>query len=283
VAEAEHLALAFLDAHPLEAARVIDPLPSEQAAALFATISPHLGGPVLSAMLPPAAARVLERLEETDALALLAAAGARATVGILRHTAEPKRSRLLGALPPVSGVATQLLIGFPDDAVGAWTDPEIVALGPEIEARAALGAVRASEVAEIDALYVVDAAKRLLGVLALPVLLRAPDTTPIGQLAQAPLATLAPMMPIAAAASLGHWQRAAALPVVDHEQRLLGVLRRSGVARAAHARTGAESETARASTVTGVLAGSYWAVVAGLTGAALSLLPPVAPVRSEEP
>lgn len=282
MAEAEHLTLAFLDAHPHEAARVVDALAPEQAAALFATISPHLGGPVLAAMMPPAAARVLARLEERTTLALLSASGAQAAVGILRHTPEPQRSHLLACLPPLTGVATQLLLGFPEDAIGAWTDPEVVALPPDIEVRAAMRAVQTSDVPEIDAVYVVDSAQRLRGVLALPALLRAPDSTPIGQLALPPAATLAPMMPIAAAASLGHWQRAAALPVVDHEQRLLGVLRRSGLALATQTRARSDSGRAGAASVAGVLAGSYWAVVAGLTGAALSLLPAVPRVHSED-
>jgi magnesium transporter len=282
VAEAEHLTLAFLDGHPAEAARVVDGLSAEQVAALFATISPHLGGPVISAMLPTTAARVLARLDERTTLALLSAAGAQAAVGILRHTPEPQRSHLIACLPPTTSVATQLLLGFPDDAVGAWTDPEVVALRPDIQAQAALAAVRTSEVAEIDAVYLVDGAQRLRGVLSLSVLLRAPDTTPISQLAQPPATTLAPMMPIAAAAGLHHWQRTTALPVVDHEQRLLGVLRRSGLALATQTRARAESGRASAASVTGVLAGGYWAVVAGLTGAALSLLPPVQRVRSEE-
>jgi Mg/Co/Ni transporter MgtE len=282
VAEAEHLTLAFLDAHPQEAARVVEVLAPEQAAALFATISPRLSGPVIAAMLPPAAARVLARLDERTTLALLSAAGAQTAVGILRHTSEPQRSHLLAGMPPVTGVATQLLLGFPEDSVGAWTDPEVVALPPGTAAQAAVAAVRSSDAPEVDAVYVVDAAQRLRGVLALPVLLRAPDSTPIGQLALPSAATLAPMTPIAAAAGLGHWQRAAALPVVDHEQRLLGVLRRSRLALATQTRARSESGRAGAASVAGVLAGSYWAVVAGLTGAALSLLPPVQRVHSEE-
>jgi hypothetical protein len=63
---------------------------------------------------------------------------------------------------------------------------------------------------------------------------------------------------------------------------LLGVLRRSGLALATQTRARAESGRASAASVTGVLAGGYWAVVAGLTGAALSLLPPVQRVHSEE-
>src|SRR5690606_12241557 len=138
MAEAENVTLAFLDAHPAEAARVIEALPSAEAAALFATISPKLGAPVLGAMLPPAAARILTRLDEAQALALLSAASTQAVVGVLRHVPEPQRTRLLRSLPPAAGVATQLLLGFPDDAVGAWTDPDVVTLAATASAAEAL-------------------------------------------------------------------------------------------------------------------------------------------------
>src|SRR5690606_13740571 len=145
MAEAENLTLAFLDAHPEQAARVIETLPGTEAVALFETLNPRLTAPVLAAMLPPAAARILARLEEAPALELLDAASTQATVGILRHIAEPRRTRLLARLSPATGVATQLLLGFPDDAVGAWTDPDVIALAPAMSAAQALDRIRASD------------------------------------------------------------------------------------------------------------------------------------------
>ncbi|MGH8637353.1 MAG: magnesium transporter MgtE N-terminal domain-containing protein, partial [Burkholderiales bacterium] len=168
MAEAENVTFAFLDGHPVEAARVIETLSGADAAALFETISPRLGAPVLSAMLPPAAARILARIDEAQALALLSAASTQATVGVLRHIGEPVRSRLLASLPPAAGVATQLLLGFPDDAVGAWTDPDVIALAPMLSAEEALSHIRASDAPEVDTIYVTDTSRRLQGEVALP-------------------------------------------------------------------------------------------------------------------
>lgn len=283
MAEAENVTLAFLDAHPAEAARVIETLPAADAAALFESIPPRLGAPVLSALLPPAAARVLSRLDEAQALALLSAARTQATVGILRHVDEPARRRMLASLPPATGIAAQLLLGFPDDALGAWTDPDVMALAPNLSAAQALQQVRAAEAPEIDTIYLIDAARRLQGEIALRALLRAPEQTPVSALMQPVAVTLSAMMPIASAINLGAWQRAGSLPVVDHDKRLLGVLRRSRLAQAAlgSARSGRGYE-AQAS-VTGVLAGGYWAIVSGLVGAALALLPQVKRVRPDAP
>jgi magnesium transporter len=282
MAEAGNVTLAFLDAHPMEAARVVESLPSVEAAALFETLSPRLGAPVLAAMLPPAAARILVRLAPEQALELLTAGRTQAAVAMLRHVGEPVRSRLLAGLPPATGVTTQLLLGFPDDAVGAWTDPEVVTLTPHVAAAEALQQIRASEAADVDLVYVIDAVRHLLGQIALQALLRAPESTPVTALMQPAGPTLSAMMPVASALTLGAWQQAAALPVVDTDRRLLGVLRRSHLAQAARARTRTSRAVDGEASVIGVLAGSYWAIVSGLVGAALALLPPVKRVRPDE-
>lgn len=275
MAEAENVTLAFLDAHPGEAARVIEALPSAEAAALFESISPKLGAPVLGTMLPPAAARILARLDEGQALALLRAASTQATVGMLRHVPDPLRTRLLAGLPPASGVATQLLLGFPDDAVGAWTDPDVVALAATASVTEALARLKASDAPEVDALYVTDAARRLQGEVALQALLRAPESVPIAALMQPARDTIPAMMPIASALGLGAWQRAMSLPVVNADKRLLGVLRRTRLAQAARDRSRPGRNAGGDGSVAGALAGGYWAIVSGLITAALSLLPHV--------
>ncbi|MGH8663783.1 MAG: magnesium transporter MgtE N-terminal domain-containing protein [Burkholderiales bacterium] len=282
MAEAENVTFAFLDGHPVEAARVIETLSGADAAALFETISPRLGAPVLSAMLPPAAARILARIDEAQALALLSAASTQATVGVLRHIGEPVRSRLLASLPPAAGVATQLLLGFPDDAVGAWTDPDVIALAPMLSAEEALSHIRASDAPEVDTIYVTDTSRRLQGEVALPGLLRAPEATPLAALMQPTAVTLSAMMPIGSAVSLGAWQRAASLPVVDHDKRLLGVLRRARLAQAARERTRPGRTHDGEASLAGLFAGGYWAVVSGLIGASLALLPHVKRVRPDD-
>ena len=283
MAEAENVTLAFLDGHPVEAARVIETLAAGDTAALFESISPRLGAPVLSAMLPPAAARILIRLDEAQALALLSAASTQAAVGMLRHVEEPTRRRMLASLPPATGIATQLLLGFPDDAVGAWTDPDVIALAPNLSAAQALQQVRAPEAPEVDTVYVTDAARHPQGEIALQALLRAPEETPVAALMQPIAVTLSAMMPIGSAINLGAWQRAGSLAVVDHDKRLLGVLRRSRLAQAALGRARPARGYEGEASVTGVLAGGYWAIVSGLAGAALALLPHVKRVRPDEP
>ena len=142
MASAETLTLAFLNAHPARAARVLERLPGPEAAALFARLPARAGGPVLAAMLPPTAARLLSNLDDAAALALLTVLGAQSAVGVLRHLAEPRRSRLIAGLPTATAVASRLLLGYLEDSVGGWVDPDVIAVAAECTAGEALALAR---------------------------------------------------------------------------------------------------------------------------------------------
>jgi Mg/Co/Ni transporter MgtE len=131
MAEPQILTLAFVTSHPAEAARVLERISGPDAAALFESIPARNGAPVLTAMLPSAAARVLSCLEDGPALALLTAAGMQGAVSVLRYVPELQRARLIAGLPTATAVASRTLLGYAEDTVGAWTDPEVIEMSPD--------------------------------------------------------------------------------------------------------------------------------------------------------
>jgi len=281
MAEAHSLTAAFLADHPPEAARVVETLPVADAAAFFAEIPARIGAPVLTAMLTTAAARILTALDDAQVLALLTHAGTQTAVALLRHVPDPRRTRLIGGLPTVAAIASRVLLGFPEDAVGAWADPEVIALAPITSATQALQRVRQGQETGVERILVVDAERKLLGDVSLEALLHAPESMAVAALMQATTTALAAMMPIAAAGALRAWEHGSALPVVDRDGRLIGVLHRSALARAMRERaTHLQADGARS--VTGLLAGRYWNVIAALAGAAVTMLPAVDRVRPED-
>jgi predicted transcriptional regulator len=151
-----------------------------------------------------------------------------------------------------------------------------------LSAEDALSQVRESDAPEVETLYVTDASRHLQGEVPLQVLLRAPASTPIAALMQPSAVTLSAMMPIASAVNLGAWQSAGSLPVVDRDKRLLGVLRRVRLAQAARERIRPGRSQDREVSLAGLLAGGYWAVVSGLVGASLTLLPQVKRVQPDD-
>jgi Mg/Co/Ni transporter MgtE len=277
MADPERLTLTYLDAHPGDAARVLERMSAQECAGLLARMPARVAGPVIGAMLPTAAARQLEALDDSPAMAVLAALGPQAAVTILRHVAEPRRLRLLEGLPTATALTSRLLLGYEEDAVGAWTDPEVSALLPDTRVEEALERVRNGGAERVERVYVVDPEQKLLGMVELTTLLRAPAASRIADLATKPSAPIAANTPLGAAANHRGWGSSPTMVVVDRSGRLIGVLRREALMRAL-ARSPAAQAAAAEATVAGSLARGYWAAVSGLFAACLAALPGVRPI-----
>ncbi len=272
MADAESLTYAFMRAHPAEAAQVLEAVVAAEAAALLARAPAHTGAGVLAAMLPASAARAVAALDDERATELVGALGAQSAVALLRHIGEPRRSQLIAGLPTAAALASRLLLGYPEDSVGAWADPHVVAAAPETPASDALERVRGTDSAH-EGVFVVDAGQRLLGWLPLALLLRAPQGTALEALMSRPDAVLAASTPLAGAAAHPGWRRSSLLPVVEPGDRLLGALTRDALERAL-GRAPGRSSAAGEDTLLGLLARSYWDGLSGIAEAAATLLPP---------
>jgi magnesium transporter len=266
---------AFMRSHPADAAQVLQSVPPSEAAALFAAVPVRVGALVLAAMLPSAAARSIDALEDERAMALLGALGAQPAVLVLRHVAEPRRTRLIAGLPTTVSLTSRLLLGYPEDSVGAWTDAQVIALPGETRAGAALERVRNAD-DPAERVLVVGPGQRLAGWLKLGMLLRAPSGVLLDSLMER-VEALAAQTPLAAAASHPGWQRSTALPVVEADERLLGVLTSDALARA-RGRTTPHARADASQSVPGVLAQGYWETLSGMVQAGATLLPRVPPV-----
>ena len=277
MADAEFLTHAFIDAHPGDAARELATLAPAEAAALFVRVPPRLGGPVLAAMLPPTAAQVLAALDNERAMGLLASIGVQPAVAVLRHVPDPRRSALIEGLPTAVAVASRMLLGYPEDSVGAWTDPDIVALPLETTVSDAIARIRvtASDLARV---HVIGPGERLLGSVELAALLRVPESAQLGAVIGEPPAVLAAVAPLAGAATHRGWEFAASLPVVERGDRLIGVLRRATLMRAL-GRSTRNFDDRPPDTLLGMMARSYWDALSGLVAATIALLPPARPLR----
>jgi magnesium transporter len=276
MADAEALSLAFMRAHPVQAARVLEGVPPADAAALLARAPARLAGPVFAAMLPNAAARSLTGLEDEAALALLGELGTQPVVAVLRHVTEPRRAKLIAGLPTAAALASQLLLGYVEDSVGACTDPDILALPGATRADDALERVRHVD-AVVQRVFVTSAEGRLEGWVPLPVLLRAPGEASLASILSRPEFVIPAQAPLAGAAAHPGWERTSALPVVEAGERLVGVLTRDALTRAL-GRAAHAPRTEYGGTLAGMLAHGYWDALSGGAEAMATLLPPVEPV-----
>jgi len=276
MARSEVLSFAFLESHPAEAARVLERLAPLNVAALLSDAPARLAAPVLRAMLPPFVARCLEPLPDQQVSGLLRGMGPQAGVAILHYLPDARRNALLDQLPTGMGMAFRLLLGYPEDTVGAWMDPRVVVLPADTTADSALRRMCEAQ-GEIDTVvFVVSAGQRLVGLAELPEVLRAPPDTHLSKLMRQMPFTLPARASILGVAEHEGWDDFQMLPVVERDDRFVGALDRGVMARALMRNRRAKPEAGYGDVVAN-LAGGYWLGVSSLIQLAVEMLPVSAP------
>lgn len=272
MASSEGLTYAFLEAHPADAAHVLERLAPASAAALLQSVPVRLASPVLRQMLPLTGARCLERLDDAETVGLLRGAGAQAGVALLRYFSAEHRARLLAQLPTALTITYELLLGYPEGTVGAWTDPHAMALPADMTAGESLERVRRADETLIADPYVIDRNQRLLGYVEIADLLRAGAATPLTRLLRPSPHRLPAQALLAGLREHPGWREASTLPVVERGDRLVGALTHAALQRVLSMEQVTPAVHSAEDTLAGI-AGAYWFGVSALIQGIVGLLP----------
>jgi magnesium transporter len=187
-------------------------LPKDLAMAVFEALDPPVQRELLEGLRDEAVREFVDRLDPDDRVELLDELPAKVV------------NKLLADLSPHERRLTTELLGYPADAVGRVMSPEYVAVKSTMTAGEALERVRTVGAAAetIYTLPVIAEDRRLIGVTSLrQVVLARPDVR-IGELANEPISASA-FTDQEAAARLLQEADLLALPIVDAENRLVGV------------------------------------------------------------
>lgn len=263
---------AFLEAHPAEAARVLEHVAPSNCAALLNALPLRLAIDVLKHLLPSHAARCLEDLKPQAAVGLLRALSPQTGADMLRHLPEDERDALLAELPRGVALGLRLLASYPQDAVGAWIDTRVPALPPDATAKESIDRVRRTAKEAGEYLYIVSADQILRGVVRLVDVVRAGTKTLVSDVMTRPAPALSARAPLSAARAHSAWRDFHAIGVVDHEGRFLGALSYGVLARASARQPPAALTPSVVSETFSTIATTYWFGLSNLIQAAIPLL-----------
>jgi magnesium transporter len=134
--------------------------------------------------------------------------------------------RVLAGLSPSERAMTATLLGYPDGSAGRYMTPQVVVLREHLSVADALAHVRArgAEAETIYTLPVVDGERRLTGVVELRELVLAEEAAAVADLVVTEPPRVRATDPAEQAARLMADSNVLDLPVVDAEDRLLGLL-----------------------------------------------------------
>ncbi len=187
-------------------------LPKIRALEVFERLDPALQGDLVRGLRDEEVVAVFAELDPDD------------RVSLLDELPASVASRLLRSLPPSERDLTAVVLGYPQGSIGRRMSPEYVAARVGHTAGATLARVR-ERLAEAETIYtlpVVDDSRRLVGVVSLREVLAASPDAPIAELMREPHAVVVTDDAEAAARRCADL-KLLALPVVDAEDRLLGI------------------------------------------------------------
>ena len=228
--------------YPEEMAGLLESQPVARTARLLEAEPPADAAATLQALSPEIASRVLEELGEGAFAALASAADPARIAPALARLDAAQRERRLGLLAPRLAAELRELMAFPPDSAGALMDRRVTTFRSGTTAEAAIERLRTLREREFDDVFLVDAETRLVGTVALEDLAVAPPDRRLDELARgAPVGVLgtAPVEEV-----LERLQGlSGGLPVVDFEDRLLGVIRQGEMLAAAQEEMSADLQT----------------------------------------
>ncbi|MBK7321753.1 MAG: magnesium transporter [Candidatus Microthrix sp.] len=189
-------------------------LERDRAAEVFEALEPTYQQRLLGGLRADRVVHLIEELDPDDRVRLLDEVPAKVA------------NRLLAALSPEELTLTTTLLGYPEESAGRLMSPEFVSLRAAMTVGEALAKIRTDGVdAEtIYALPVLDDERHLIGVTGLRALVVADRESLVGDLMNTDVRFVSTHADQEVAARLVSNEGLIALPVVDAEQRLVGVL-----------------------------------------------------------
>ncbi len=205
---------------PPEVAVLLQWLPDEEIPEVLEELDPHDAAAILRTLSRQEAAQLLAEMDPDDA------------ADVVETLSEPEAAQILVRMDPEEAAEIRRLSDFEPESAGGIMTPEFVAVAADATADGAIGAIRslAGQAETADYVYVVDAERHLIGVLSLYRLMLSPGATPVTDLIAPTTVRVRASADRETAANLLTERNLLAIPVVDDEDHLLGIITQDDVA-----------------------------------------------------
>jgi magnesium transporter len=199
---------------PVDTAFAFRLLPRDRAIEVFEELEPIDQQHVLDGLLDDRVIHLIEELDPDDRVRLLDEMPAKVA------------NRLLNQLSPAERRLTTTLLGYPEKSAGRLMTPEFVSLRETMTVAAAMAKIRKEglDAETVYALPVLDDERHLIGITGLRSLVLASPADLVGELMTTDIHMVSTDTDREVAARLIREAGLIALPVVDSEQRLVGVI-----------------------------------------------------------
>jgi magnesium transporter len=234
----------FLRAYPGEVAHLIEAWPRADIVELFRQdpVDVNALALVVEHLTVDTAAHLLEDLEPSSGAALLARIDPGRAAALLGPLSVTGRDGILSRLPTAIAAEIRDLMTYPADCAGSLMDVQITTVRVDATAGQALERMRSSHARGID-IVAVDPDGVLVGTLPIDEVALAPPERAVRDLIHRTPVSVQALAPREDVVDQLSRMKLASLPVVDAEQRVVGIIRHSALVRAAEEEVSADIQT----------------------------------------
>ena len=213
-------------ADPVEIAEELARLPRERRAVPFRLLARDRALEVFELLDPSVQQELLDGLRDANVRRLFEEMDPDDRVRLTEEMPATVARQLLAGLSPAERRLTSTLLGYPEDSAGRLMSPEVASLPADLTAEQALERLRriGRSAETIYALPVTDNRRRLIGALGLRDLVLAEPGTQVGELMDPEVYSARVDTDQEEVARLMREADLLALPIVDSEDRLVGIV-----------------------------------------------------------
>ena len=223
----------LVENHPDDAVRLLERMTATEVADVLSGQPVSVTVPVWERLSPDIGMAALDRLPDHQAADLLHNIDPTRTAAMLSMRDPETRERFLKLLPEPEANELRGILAYPPDSAGALMDPRVLLLRPETTVRETLARIRSLRRRGMRLLFVVDAENHLQGQVDIQDIATAATTTRLEEIQRPVRAVVTAIAPREEVVDILERYRLTDLPVVDAEQRLIGVVRYRNLVAAA--------------------------------------------------
>ena len=224
----ESIAAETEEMHPADLADVAEALPRGRVAEFLTALPSARAADVLEYLNEELRSEVLEAMSTRQAAELVTQMTPDDRADVLEEMEEDRADEILSEIPEQAREETERLLAYEPESAGGLMTTEFVSVSEDTRVEEALAAVRriarAGRREAMHAIYATDTEGRVKGVMSLHELLAAPEGAFVRDVAWEEVVTVPPTADREEVAQLTQNYDLVAIPVVDDEHRILGVV-----------------------------------------------------------
>jgi len=212
--------------HPADLAAVLSQMPAKDRSDFYESLDLRVAAETLHELEPTSQMEIIGKIDPGHAVDILELMPPDEAADVLGDLPAPKAQKLMALMNREDAEEVKDLLTHTEDTAGGLMTTEFITFSPDLTAGETIEILRrdSADVETIYYVYVVDVKERPIGVVSLRELIMAEPQTRLSEIMNTRVKTVKPETHQTEVAKVMSKYNLIAIPVVDREQKMLGVI-----------------------------------------------------------